>query len=59
LKSGGQAKLPITPFIIHFVSDGLVIPAWLGDVDDDERDVILLGYGGRLPAADLRKQLIG
>ena len=48
-----------TPCFVRFVSDGLGIPAWLGDVDDDERDVILLGYGGRLPAADLRKQLIG
>jgi hypothetical protein len=42
-----------SPFFIHFVSDGLGIPAWLGDIDNDERDVILLGYGGRLPAADL------
>ena len=55
----GRLTLPQTPFFIHFVSDDLGIPAWLGDVDDYERDVILLGYGGRLPAADLRKQLIG
>ena len=54
-----RRTISVTPLFIHFVSDDLGIPAWLGDVDDYERDVILLGYGGRLPAADLRKQLIG
>jgi hypothetical protein len=48
-----RRTISVTPFFIHFVSDGLGIPAWLGDVDNDERDAILLGYGGRLPAADL------